>query len=534
MKTHFCLSAILVVGLCSVGESVIRYVDAAAPGGTGLSWATAHKTLQAAATASSPGDEVWVAKGVYNHTNATPIIWAPSIEVYGGFFGNETLRAQRNANINATIVGGTGLAAFRMNTPTSTPNVVDGFRFNNNKTDDGCIRMVNGVNIITNNKFFANEGIDSGCVITAAGGHVTFAHNYVLLNKISVPKQTLANEGVIRLLSANSRIESNAFIENATFHFLLPGVPVIGDIRADGGSHVVVNNTFLKTISYGPGFDGFHVFRGFGANVAFNNNIVRDVAFPATAKVKLTGGGTYSGNNNIWPLNSTAPVSGGVPHASDLYLNTTFVSGGYDYHIDSSSPAYNTGDTSKSVLLTDVDGLPRIDAGIVDRGADERNFKKQFVVDGFWPAQPPIFPAAGISPELQIVHMGTGVVAYTLPLPPIPGGGFAISVPLDEGVYDFIFRAPLHTADAIRMVIVDGESNLRGLEFDPKAGDANADNSIDLLDYFALSDAYNSVPGTTVWNPNADFNFDGSVDLLDYFVLSDNYNTTGAEIEIYP
>lgn len=534
MKTHFCLSATLVLGLCSGGESVIRYVDAAAPGGSGLSWATAHKTLQAAASASTPGDEVWVRKGVYSHTNSTPIIWAPSIEVYGGFFGNETARAQRNANINATIVGGTGLAAFRMNTPTSTPNVVDGFQFKNNKTDDGCIRMVNGVNIITNNKFMFNEGIDSGCVISAAGGNLTFTQNYMLLNKISVPSQTLANEGVIRLVSCNSTIESNAFIENATHLFLLPAAPVIGDIRAQGGTHNVVNNTFLKTISYGPGFPGFYAFRGFNTNLNFHNNIIRDTGFASSPRVALTGSSVYSGVNNIWTLGLTNPVSGGLPHGTDLYANTTFVSGGYDYHIDTSSPAYNSGDSSKYTWPVDVDALPRLDGPVVDRGADERNQRKQFVVDGFWPAQPPSFPTVGIGPELQIVHLGTGVIAHSLPLPPIPGGGFAISVPLDEGVYDFIFRAPLHTSDAIRAVIVDGDTNLRGLEFNPKAGDSNSDNSIDLLDYFVLSDAYNSFPGTTVWNPNADFNFDGSVDLVDYFVLSDNYNTTGAEIEIYP
>jgi len=64
-------------------------------------------------------------------------------------------------------------------------------------------------------------------------------------------------------------------------------------------------------------------------------------------------------------------------------------------------------------------------------------------------------------------------------------------------------------------------------------GDANADNSVDLLDYFALSDSYNIalVDENPAFNANADFNKDGSVDLLDYFILSDGYNLAGDEIE---
>lgn len=58
-------------------------------------------------------------------------------------------------------------------------------------------------------------------------------------------------------------------------------------------------------------------------------------------------------------------------------------------------------------------------------------------------------------------------------------------------------------------------------------GDSNNDNSVDLLDYFDLSDSYNLVLGDSGYNPQADFNGDDSVDLLDYFILSDNYNLVG-------
>jgi len=60
-------------------------------------------------------------------------------------------------------------------------------------------------------------------------------------------------------------------------------------------------------------------------------------------------------------------------------------------------------------------------------------------------------------------------------------------------------------------------------------GDINDDGSVDLLDYFALSDAYNTVLGDPTYNPAADLNGDESVDLLDYFILSDSYNLTDDE-----
>ncbi len=60
-------------------------------------------------------------------------------------------------------------------------------------------------------------------------------------------------------------------------------------------------------------------------------------------------------------------------------------------------------------------------------------------------------------------------------------------------------------------------------------GDANQDNSVDLLDYFALSDSYALSTGDVGINPAADFNKDESVDLLDYFILSDGYGIQGAE-----
>ncbi len=55
-------------------------------------------------------------------------------------------------------------------------------------------------------------------------------------------------------------------------------------------------------------------------------------------------------------------------------------------------------------------------------------------------------------------------------------------------------------------------------------GDVNGDGSVDIYDAIILAGAYNSVPGSPNWNPNADINNDGIVDIYDAIILAGNYN----------
>lgn len=85
-----------------IQAGTVRYVK---PGGEGdgLSWATATSDLQAAIDASSAGDEVWVAKGIYkpfrltNEKVATSysFVLKDGVSLYGGFDGTETDKASR-------------------------------------------------------------------------------------------------------------------------------------------------------------------------------------------------------------------------------------------------------------------------------------------------------------------------------------------------------------------------------------------------------------------------------------------------------
>jgi hypothetical protein len=95
----------------------IYYVHQSRPddSGTGTSWASAFRTLQAALVVATPGDQIWVANGTYypdegpNQTNnaASATFQLPDgVAVYGGFSGSEIAFEQRNAGLNRPTLSG--------------------------------------------------------------------------------------------------------------------------------------------------------------------------------------------------------------------------------------------------------------------------------------------------------------------------------------------------------------------------------------------------------------------------------------------
>ena len=78
------------------------YVDGRNTSGTqdGLTWATAFPTIEQAVGAARRPSEIWVAAGTYASTS--PCDLGSSINMYGGFAGNETSLDQRDWNANIT------------------------------------------------------------------------------------------------------------------------------------------------------------------------------------------------------------------------------------------------------------------------------------------------------------------------------------------------------------------------------------------------------------------------------------------------
>lgn len=107
-------------------------------------------------------------------------------------------------------------------------------------------------------------------------------------------------------------------------------------------------------------------------------------------------------------------------------------------------------------------------------------------------------------------------------LTPAADGSFSITIP---GLLPGNYRYEIDTSTVVRkkhsFSVSSPNTNLSTITL--FGGDGNNDGSIDLLDYFILSDAYGQPSTSTDLSNMPDYNWDGVVDLLDYFVLSDGY-----------
>ncbi|MCE5324310.1 DUF4962 domain-containing protein [bacterium] len=92
----------------------------------GSTWALAKATIQAAVTAASSGDQIWVAAGTYD--NEEDIDLKSGIGLYGGFDENDTSFSDRDWETNETIIDGSGIYCDYY---TSPDPILDGFKIQN-------------------------------------------------------------------------------------------------------------------------------------------------------------------------------------------------------------------------------------------------------------------------------------------------------------------------------------------------------------------------------------------------------------------
>ncbi len=101
MKLPITILALL-LSSCGLYSQTIWYVNSSssAPFATGTSWAAAFPNLHDALNAAQPGDEIWVAQGVYKPTDGSDrmahFVLPSGTGVYGGFLGTETARDARD------------------------------------------------------------------------------------------------------------------------------------------------------------------------------------------------------------------------------------------------------------------------------------------------------------------------------------------------------------------------------------------------------------------------------------------------------
>jgi hypothetical protein len=318
-----------------------RYVK---PGcaGDGSSWADASNDLQAVINASTDGDEIWVAAGIYKPThsasgwtsasptgvNANPadrdnaFILRQGVKIYGGFpaIGNPVV-ADRNWTTNVTTLSGdldnsgnisTGDAYHVViGVSANLYTILDGFTITGGNANSTSAISVGGQNVARNfgggisnpysaSATFANLIISGNASVSTGGGMYNANSSAPTLTNVTITANTANYGGGIANVSAtpvitNSTITLNTAANNG------------GGVYNNGASPVITNSTISgnsanSASSYGGGIynidssplltnvtiSGNFAWRGGGIN---NNNSSPTLTNVTIAGNKATGNG---------------------------------------------------------------------------------------------------------------------------------------------------------------------------------------------------------------------------------------------------
>ncbi|MEA3376525.1 MAG: right-handed parallel beta-helix repeat-containing protein [Chloroflexota bacterium] len=351
------------------------YVDAdAGPGGDGSSWGDAYTDLQEGLKVARPGDEIWVAEGVYYPADS-PDDRAAAFEIragvalVGGFAGTEKERDERDWAAHVTVLSGdldrnditdangvvtrtlniVGNNAYHVVTADGVPEtaVLDGFTITAGYADGSSDLQDRGGGML---------GVDSSPTVR----HVTFSGNKAM---------TGDGGGMV----------------NVGSHPTLTNVVFSGNRATWGGGGMANSGTSSPTLTNVT----------FSGNRAVEGGAIHNAdSSPALVNAILWGNEASTGAqiHNVYPSASDvkySDVEGGYPGTANIDSDPLFVAPVApgeaptttgNYRLQAGSPAVDGGLNAAvpAAVSTDLDGSPRIVDGdgdgsaVVDMGAYER------------------------------------------------------------------------------------------------------------------------------------------------------------------
>ena len=216
----------------------VRFVDAdAAPGGDGLSWPTAFDDLQDALAAAQPGDEVWIAEGLYTPTEGSDrtatFALASGVALYGGFDGTETEREERDWTLHASVLSGD--VGVPSDEDDNAYHVVTAPDTDPATTLDGLIVEWGRANATT-------APNDRGAALYAPGSSLTVRNATFRSHSVS---GFGAQIGAVYFAGGSPLVEDTRFEENVA----------LGVVYDAGGAPVLRRVTFVGGVGHGVYFD---------------------------------------------------------------------------------------------------------------------------------------------------------------------------------------------------------------------------------------------------------------------------------------
>jgi uncharacterized repeat protein (TIGR01451 family) len=413
----------------------VIYVDTDATGlGTGLSWTDAYTGLQSALDAALPGDEIWVAEGVYTPTNTAgqteTFQLVGGVGLYGGFAATETLRIERNWDTHVVTLSGdigvVGVAndnAYHVVTGSGVTEtaVLDGFVITGGNADGstphdrgGGMRSVKGSPTVRNCTFVGNSAAYGGGMANADGS------NPSLVNVTFVANDASNYGGGIVNTNSNPELVGIAFLGNTADYGggmygyqsdpKLVNVMFSGNSAIDGGGmYNYESSPDLVNVSLGGNSGssgGGGVTNWNGSNAEITNCVlwsnsggqIVDHSSTTTVSFSLVEGG-YTGTNVLSSgpvfvdLNGADDITGTLDDDLRLRATSPAIDAGDNTVVPEDTPDLDSDGITTETLPFDLDGSPRFldspqpDTGngappIVDMGAYEAEGTRVIYVDG--------------------------------------------------------------------------------------------------------------------------------------------------------
>jgi hypothetical protein len=301
------LAVALALPAAAHAQVTLRVDPSAAPGGNGLTWATAFPGIKSAVTAAIANPavtEIWVKQGTY-FPGTTPYTLRNGLTMYGGFTGNETSRDQRNPTVNVTTLTGQNTRRIINGGVLDSTAVIDGFTIRDAYASSGGAAVGGGGMTFRGCRFIENRSDASGGVWYSYDRTITFIDCRFIGNEADEGAVADTYEGSIRLISC--RIVGNLSPDNGAVVTSYDGrIELVNSLLVQNtggiGSYEGPVNVFNSTIADQAG-PGVGVFTGPGItvrnSVIWNNavNGPRNVAYSC-----LQGGATGEGNTDGDPL----------------------------------------------------------------------------------------------------------------------------------------------------------------------------------------------------------------------------------------
>ena len=359
----------------------IIYVNIDADGDNdGSSWRDAYNSVQDALSNAETNDEIWIAKGEYKPTNNryrnASFELKNSVDVYGGFAGNETSLRQRNITINATILSGN--IGNQRSSRDNSYHVVTANNLDQETRLDG-VTITEGY----------NSNRSSSTSLGTYGAGLLANNSNLILSNLNVTDNQAQFCGGISIVGNNSQtsLVNNIINDNTA-------------TRAGGGLGVfspevdVINNLFTNNSANITG-GGVYVWKETTnfVNNTFSGNSSQELGSAITAE---NGANVQVSNSIVWDNNSTQ--SGDQIYAKNtvdrfeeaiISVSNSLVENGFngpgnidtdpqfvnpdrgDYRLSSGSGAIDVGNNQVVTVEVDLDNQPRIVNEIVDLGAYE-------------------------------------------------------------------------------------------------------------------------------------------------------------------